>query len=495
MATLTLRNVVGRPLTYTETDDNFTNLDSATNAVASDLGNLTYSTLTGAPTNVSYFSNDANYLDSAAAISVIGGTVDGTVDSAYINARVDIPENVSAFTNDAGYIDSIKAASVATTTIDQAYIQANQDYAYSSLTGAPTNVTDFTNNAGYIDSLQAVGAIYEHVDSNYVQDRQSYEYGELVNTPTALSQFSNDLGFTSYDSSDTIGIVNDAYVQAKTSLATLTDTNISALSADQFLKWNGTTWINHTLNLDGAVQFHGVVNVATDNAPSSPFNGDLYINNTNAVANNTWTGLAGITVDEGEAIVYSGDDSQWFSIGGVSNGGVIEVSGGAGITVTDSPDHQYISVAIDQTQLDLWIDSAVNSGSAGGTVNLTGDQTINGVKKFNDTLIAGVVPSPDLTVALHTDGDLLVERTDGNPASLTLHTNTNSGYQKFQSKNDKLVLNMSTSTLAATDRFAFTAAGRLGINKISPQYELDVTGDIHATGDISADGKIDGGIF
>jgi hypothetical protein len=491
MATLTLRNTVGRPLTYEETDDNFSNLDSDTQKVASDLGSLTYSGLSGAPTNVSYFNNDANYLDSAAAISVIGGTVDGTVDSAYINARVDHPTNVSTFNNDANYLDS----TTGTALIDQAYIRANQDYAYTSLTDAPTNVTDFTNNAGYIDSLQAVGVVYEHVDSNYVQDRQNYEYGELVNRPTQLSQFSNDLGFTSYDSTDTIGIVDEAYVQAKTSLSTLTDTNIASLVADQFLKWNGTSWVNHELNLDGAVVFHGVVDVTTDTAPSTPTNGDMYVNTVAGTAGVSWTGLAGSSVAEGEAIVWSSDDNRWFDIGGVGNAGVVEVSAGPGIIVTDSPDHQYIAVGIDQTQLDLWIDSAVSEQAGGGTVNLTGDQEIDGVKKFKETILAGDPSIPDTTAALHTDGDVLIERSDGTAASLIIHTNINTGYQKIQSKNDKLVLNMSTSTLAATDRFAFTAAGRLGINKISPQYELDVTGDIHLTGDISADGKIDGGIF
>ena len=491
MATLTLRNTVGRPLTYTETDDNFSNLDSDTQKVASDLGSLSYSSLSGAPTNVSYFNNDANYLDSAAAISVIGGTVDGTVDSAYINARVDHPQNLSDFNNNINLLDS----TTATALIDQAYIRANQDYAYSSLTGAPTNLDDFTNNLGYIDSVQVVGAIYEHVDSNYVQDRQNYDYGELDNRPTALSQFSNDLGFTSYDSTDTVGIVDDAYVQAKTSLATLTDTNISSLVQDEFLKWNGTAWINHELNLDGAVVFHGVVDVTTGTAPSSPNNGDMYINTVGGNAGASWTGLAGSPVAEGEAIVWSSDDSRWFDLGGVGNAGVVEVSGGPGITVTDSPDHQYISVSVDQTQLDLWIDSAVSLQAGGGTVNLSGNQEVDGLKTFNETILAGGQSTPDTSMAMHTDGDILIERSDGTAASLIIHTNINTGYQKIQSKNDKLVLNMSTSTLTATDRFAFTAAGRLGINKVSPQYELDVTGDIHCTGDISADGKIDGGIF
>ena len=59
-----------------------------------------YSSLTGRPTNVSSFTNDAGYITNAA-----------------------IPTNVSAFTNDSGYITSA---------------------------AIPTNVSSFTNDAGYI---------------------------------------------------------------------------------------------------------------------------------------------------------------------------------------------------------------------------------------------------------------------------------------------------------------------------------------------------------
>ena len=491
MATLTLRNTVGRPLTYTETDNNFTNLDSDIQRVDANVNSLSYGDIAGAPTNISYFNNDANYLDSAAAISVIGGTVDGTVDSAYINARVDIPPNVSYYNNDAKYLDSNRAFAI----IDETYIRANQDYAYGSLIGVPTNVSDFTNDEGFIDSSQAVGAILEHVDEAYVQARQSFDYDEMVNTPTSLSQFVNDTNFTSYDSSDTVGIVDAAYVQAKTSLETLTDTTLTNVQADQFLKWNGVAWINHELNLDGAVVFHGVVDVTTDTAPSNPTNGDLYINNTTGTAGASWTGIVGDLINDGESIVYSGDDSQWYAIGAVSNGGVVEISGGPGITVVDSPDHQYVAVSINQTQLDAWIDSALTDGGGSGVVNTTGDQDIDGLKTFNETIAAGGQSSPDTSKAVHTDGDILIERNDGGIPSLILHSILNTGYQKIQSKNDKLVFNMGTASLPDSDKFAFTAAGRLGIGVISPQYPLDVSGNIHATGDISADGKIDGGIF
>jgi hypothetical protein len=51
--------------------------------------------------------------------------------------------------------------------VDSAYVQARQDYAYSSLTGAPTNVSTFTNDAGYTtyDSANASGQITAAIDA------------------------------------------------------------------------------------------------------------------------------------------------------------------------------------------------------------------------------------------------------------------------------------------------------------------------------------------
>jgi hypothetical protein len=107
--------------------------DIADSAYVQSRQDFAYSSLTGAPTTVSTFTNDANYLDSA--------TVTGVIDASYIQA------NQTTY----DFLDSAEAIAL----IDSAHVQARQtpqDFAYSSLTGAPTAVSTFTNDANYLDS-------------------------------------------------------------------------------------------------------------------------------------------------------------------------------------------------------------------------------------------------------------------------------------------------------------------------------------------------------
>lgn len=132
----------------------FSDIDSAYVQLRQTPQDFSYSSLTGAPTTLSSFTNDTNYLDSTTVQGVIDAsyiqanqtTYDfldsaeaiSLIDSAYINARV----NVSV-----QGLDSSKALDL----IDSAYIQARQ------ITG------------DFLDSAEAIALI----DSNYVQARQS----------------------------------------------------------------------------------------------------------------------------------------------------------------------------------------------------------------------------------------------------------------------------------------------------------------------------------
>ncbi|MDB4349943.1 hypothetical protein OAA57_00005 [bacterium] len=132
-----------------------------------------YSSLTGVPTNVSQFTNDANYLDSI--------TVQGVIDATYIQAN--------QITYD--LLDSAEVIAI----VDSAYVQARQDYAYSSLTGAPTNVSQFTNDANYLDSNTAKVLI----DSAYI----GTVYDQSLNT-------TDDVTFNTVTADDFIGDLNGA---------------------------------------------------------------------------------------------------------------------------------------------------------------------------------------------------------------------------------------------------------------------------------------------
>ena len=175
-----------------DSDDVLTLIDSAHVQARQTPQDFAYASLTGAPTNVSVFTNDAGYLTSA----LDSAEVIALIDSAYVQLRQDFayssltgaPTNVSTFTNDANYLDSstvtdvIDAAYIqsnqttydfldsaeAIALIDSAHVQLRQDFAYSSLTGVPTTVSTFTNDANYLDSNTVTGVIDQTICINKV---------------------------------------------------------------------------------------------------------------------------------------------------------------------------------------------------------------------------------------------------------------------------------------------------------------------------------------
>lgn len=158
-----------------------------------------YGSLTGTPTNVSSFSNDAGYLTSA----TIGDVIDNTyldsaeaiaiVNSAYVQARQDY--SYSSLTGLPNFFDSTDA----TTLVDSDYVQARQDYSYQSLIDVPD----------FFDSADATIL----VDSDYVQARQDYSYGSLIDVPDP------------FDSNDATVLVDSDYVRSRQdySYGSLTD--------------------------------------------------------------------------------------------------------------------------------------------------------------------------------------------------------------------------------------------------------------------------------
>ena len=158
------------------------------------------------------------------------------VDSAYVQARQDfayssltgVPTALSDFANDTNYLDSNTVTGV----IDQSYIRGEQDYAYSSLIGVPTALSDFANDTNYLDSstvTDVIDATYVNslidqsasldsaeaialIDSAHVRARQDYAYGSLTGVPTALSDFANDTNYL--DSATVQGVIDQAYVRA-----------------------------------------------------------------------------------------------------------------------------------------------------------------------------------------------------------------------------------------------------------------------------------------
>ena len=183
---------------------------------------------------------------------------------------------------------------------DSAYVQARQDYAYSSLDGAPTNVSSFTNDAGYLTATTVLdsGEIIAFIDSAYVQARQTvqdFSYSSLTGTPNVLD--SADVlaiastvggvdsaavlatveadGYTKYDSVSFTGqlagevgssiLAYDANLQSFVTAFTLPTTDGSS---GQVLTTNGTgtiSWGTVSGGGGGAVDSASITSIVNEN--------------------------------------------------------------------------------------------------------------------------------------------------------------------------------------------------------------------------------------
>lgn len=144
-----------------------------------------YSSLTGAPTSLSSFTNNVGYL-----------TVEK--DSSITNElQVLSISNDTIFLTDGGF----------------AILPPGFDGQYSSLTGAPNNVSFFSNDVGYLSSevdgsvtneLQFLSLSNDTVfltNGGFVTLPPSFDgmYSSLIGAPTNISNFSNDVGYIKQD--------------------------------------------------------------------------------------------------------------------------------------------------------------------------------------------------------------------------------------------------------------------------------------------------------
>lgn len=217
-----------------------------------------YASLTGAPTTLSAFGNDAGYITLS------------NVDSAYIQSKQDYayasltgaPTNVSQFANDAGYITTAQSTDSAEviSIIDSAHVQARQDFAYASLTGVPTNVSQFANDANYLDSTTVTGVI----DATYVQSNQTpqdFAYASLTGAPTNVSAFTNDANYL--DSNTSQAVIN-------TNFAAKTTDDLTEGSTNQYyLKARVDSDISASLNDSGNTVTITINNTITDTVDSA----------------------------------------------------------------------------------------------------------------------------------------------------------------------------------------------------------------------------------
>ncbi len=166
-----------------------TNVSAFTN----DANYITSADVPAIPTNVSSFTNDANYITLAQVPAQVNADWNATSGAAQIMNKPTIPTvptNVSAFTNDANYITSADVPAI------------------------PTNVSAFTNDAHYLteyteqqvlsisnDTIYLTGGSFAKLPAGF-----SGSYNDLTDRPdiptipTEVSTFNNDAGYLTRDS-------------------------------------------------------------------------------------------------------------------------------------------------------------------------------------------------------------------------------------------------------------------------------------------------------
>ena len=133
-------------------------------------GSVDWDDVTNRPTDVSYWTNDAGYITSAAIPTNVSSF---TNDAGYITSAA-IPTNVSAFTNDAGYLTSSALSNYYTKS--ETYNQSQVNALINSIS-IPTKTSDLTN-----DGADGTSTYVESDDLATVATSGSYN--DLSNKPT-----------------------------------------------------------------------------------------------------------------------------------------------------------------------------------------------------------------------------------------------------------------------------------------------------------------------
>lgn len=139
---------------------------------SSGLTSVDWSDITNKPTNVSYWTNDAGYITSAALPTKVS---DLTNDAGYITSA-SLPTKVSDLTNDAGYITASVNNLTNYYTKTDTYTQAEVNALFNALT-IPTKTSDLTN-----DGSDGTSTYVEADDLATVATSGSYN--DLTDKPT-----------------------------------------------------------------------------------------------------------------------------------------------------------------------------------------------------------------------------------------------------------------------------------------------------------------------
>ena len=291
----------------------------ATSALAAVATSGAYSDLSGAPTNVSAFTNDSSYAttsDVSTAINNLVGSAPGTLDT--------LAEIATAINDDAAVYDTLNAAitnklaSSAVSTFGLTLVDdADAAAARTTLglgTAATTAASDYATAAQGALAASALQSETSHadvvLDGDFTSAGLMTSDGSGTYSITAASDFATSAQGTKADSAVQPAAIA-AMVETTDSIDVLSDvdTTTAAPTSGQVLIWNGSNWAPGNtaaagLNFDSTIQTSDFVaaintgyfvNTATGvldvTLPASPSVGDEVhvIDSSNSAATNNIT--------------------------------------------------------------------------------------------------------------------------------------------------------------------------------------------------------------
>ena len=200
--------------------DAVTSVNGQVGTVSLAVNNLSDVTITAATSGEVLKYNGSAWVDASVAYSEVTGT----------------PTNISAFTNDSGYLTTITGESIndlSDVTITSA--TSGQVISYNGSACGNSGTV-----AGALDGLSDVtitaatsGEVLKYNGSAWVD--ASVAYSEVTGTPTNISAFTNDSGYLTAISGESI---ND-----------LSDVTITAATSGEYLRYNGSAWVDASLGI------------------------------------------------------------------------------------------------------------------------------------------------------------------------------------------------------------------------------------------------------
>ena len=192
-----------------------TTVDSAYVQLRQTPQDFAYGSLTGVPTTVSTFTNDANYLDST--------TVTGVIDASYIQSNqttydfLDSAEAIALIATQGYLTDALDSAEAISVITGSDLDMGTNKILYSNVYSAIGDLPSASSYHGMFAHVHATGAAYFAHAGSWIQLANNSDI------PTVVSSLTNDAGYTTYDSTNTLGLIDSAYINARVDAVAGTD--------------------------------------------------------------------------------------------------------------------------------------------------------------------------------------------------------------------------------------------------------------------------------